>query len=112
MLFRASLHLAIDRLLYTDKSKMRTLPRWIWSDAGELYNIKGWWKQRIGEALWDKVISELSYTEEKLQTTTGLWFKAFTNGGHLHANCATEHHPSCNISKQRTIFKKDSRTLG
>lgn len=35
----------------------------------------------IGEALWDKVISELSYTEEELQTTTGLWFVIFQGKG-------------------------------
>lgn len=60
-----------------------------------------------GEALWNKVISELSFTEEELQTTTGLWFRAFAKGERLYVNSATEHTPSCNLSKQRTISKKD-----
>ena len=60
-----------------------------------------------GEALWNKVISELSFTEEELQTTTGLWFKVSANGERLFVDCATEHNPSCKISKQRRISKKD-----
>jgi len=53
-----------------------------------------------GEALWNKVISELSFTGEELQTTTGLWFKAFAKGERLYVNSAMNIlHPAIFLSK-------------
>jgi hypothetical protein len=60
-----------------------------------------------GEALWSRVISGLSSTGEELQTTTGLWFRASAQGERLYIDSATEQKPSCNLSMQRTISKKD-----
>ena len=59
------------------------------------------------EALWSKVVSGLSVEGEELQTTTGLWFKASGKGERLYIDSATEHAPSCNLSMQRSISKKD-----
>lgn len=60
-----------------------------------------------GETLWSRVISGLSSSGEDLQTTTGLWFRASVQGEKLYVDRTTEHTPSCNLSKQRVISKKD-----
>lgn len=60
-----------------------------------------------GEALWGRFITGLSTEGEELQTTTGLWFRASALGERLYIDSATEHTPSCNLSKQRSISKKD-----
>ena len=60
-----------------------------------------------GEALWSKVVSGLTAGGEELQTTTGLWFRASSQGERLFIDSATEHTPSCNLSMQRPISKKD-----
>lgn len=60
-----------------------------------------------GEALWSKVVSELPAAGEELQTTTGLWFRASSQGERLYIDIAAEHTPSCNLSMQRPISKKD-----
>lgn len=59
------------------------------------------------EALWDKVISGLSSSEEELQTKTGLWFRASSHDGRLFVDRATDNTPSSEISIQRSISKKD-----
>lgn len=60
-----------------------------------------------GEAIWSRAVSGLSSAEEELQTTTGLWFRASAQGERLYIDSATEHTPSCNLSKQRSISKRD-----
>ncbi|WP_416148946.1 hypothetical protein ACM26V_22190 [Salipaludibacillus sp. HK11] len=61
-----------------------------------------------GETLWSRVISGLSSSGEDLQTTTGLWFsRASVQGEKLYIDSTTERTPSCNLSKQRSISKKD-----
>ncbi len=60
-----------------------------------------------GEALWSRVVSGLPATGEELQTTTGLWFRASSQGEKLYIDSATEHMPSCNLSMQRPISKRD-----
>lgn len=59
------------------------------------------------EALWDIVISSLSSSGEELQTTTGLWFRAFSRNGRLYVGRATDNTPSSELSMQRTISEKD-----
>lgn len=59
-----------------------------------------------GETLWSRVITGLSSSGEDLQTTTGLWFRASVQGEKLYID-SSEHTPSCNLSKQRAISKKD-----
>lgn len=61
----------------------------------------------IGETLWNRVISGLPTEGEELQTTTGLWFRVSAEGERLYIDSATEHAPSCNLSIQRPISKKD-----
>lgn len=60
-----------------------------------------------GETLWIRVISGLSSAGEDLQTTTGLWFRASAQGEKLYIDSTTEHTPSCNLTRQRSISKKD-----
>lgn len=60
-----------------------------------------------GETLWSRVISGLSSSREDLQTTTVLWFRASVQGEKLYIDSTTERTPSCNLSKQRAISKKD-----
>ena len=60
-----------------------------------------------GATLWSRVISGLSSLGEDLQTTTGLWFRASFQGEKLYIDSTTEHKPSCNLSRQRAILKKD-----
>lgn len=60
-----------------------------------------------GAALWSNVVSGLSAGGEEIQTTTGLWFMASSQRGKLYIDSATENTPSCNLSMQRPISKKD-----
>jgi hypothetical protein len=59
------------------------------------------------EQLWDTIISKLSSTNEELQTTTGLWFKAYVKNGRLFVDGASDHSPSSRITKTRSITKND-----
>lgn len=61
----------------------------------------------IGDAVWISVITSLSPVGLELQTTTGLWFRASSSEGRLYVDRATEHVPSSNLSKQRTISRRD-----
>ncbi|PYG84917.1 hypothetical protein LY28_03451 [Ruminiclostridium sufflavum DSM 19573] len=60
-----------------------------------------------GEALWDSIISDISCSDVELQTTTGLWFRAFYERDKLYVGMAMKHTPSSNLSKQRQISKRD-----
>lgn len=60
-----------------------------------------------GEALWNIIISGLSSSGVELQTTTGLWFRGSSLDGRLYVDRATENTPSSELSKQRSISKKD-----
>ena len=60
----------------------------------------------VGEVLWNRIISELTQSEE-IQTTTGLWFRASSDNGKLCVDRATENAPSSELSIQRPISKKD-----
>lgn len=60
-----------------------------------------------GEALWNKVLTELSSEGEELQTRTGLWFRALVKGSNLFIDRAIEHAPSSNLSMARNITKND-----
>jgi hypothetical protein len=59
------------------------------------------------EALWNIVVSGISFSGEELQTTTGLWFRASFHDGRLYVDRATDNTPSSELSVQRSISKKD-----
>ncbi|MGD9676999.1 MAG: hypothetical protein AB7V16_01375 [Vulcanibacillus sp.] len=61
----------------------------------------------ISEKLWDNIISKLTSSENEIQTTTGLWFKAYVKEQRLFVDKANNHYPSSKLTKPRTITKKD-----
>lgn len=60
-----------------------------------------------GETLWDVIIDALIFSEEELQTTTGLWIRVSSSNGKLYVNRATRHEPSSKLTTERVISKKD-----
>lgn len=60
-----------------------------------------------GETLWNTFITTLSSLGEEIQTKTGLWFRASFCDGRLYIDNATDNKPSCKLSMQRVILKKD-----
>ena len=60
-----------------------------------------------GETLWNSVISGLTSQGEELQTTTGLWFTAYSEDGKLFVDRAVNHSPISEITQSRSITKKD-----
>ncbi|NLO90337.1 MAG: hypothetical protein GX088_08485 [Clostridia bacterium] len=59
------------------------------------------------EALWSRIISELSSSGEELQTRTELWFRTTAKRDSLFVDRAAENILSSNLSKPRIITKKD-----
>ena len=64
-----------------------------------------------GEQAWNIVILKLDFSSEELQTSTGLWFKAYTTDEYLFVDKSDNNDPSCNITKARKISKKDFITI-
>jgi len=60
-----------------------------------------------GEALWNRIIGVLPFSGEEMQTTTGLWFKASSNGSRLCVDRAVENAPFSKLTMKRSISKKD-----
>lgn len=60
-----------------------------------------------GETLWNMIVARLSDNDEELQTITGLWFLASSDGQRLFVDKSINNAPSSQISKQRVISKKD-----
>lgn len=60
-----------------------------------------------GEVLWDRIIEVLSVSGEEVQTTTGLWFIAASQNGRVCVDKALKNTPSSELSKKRSISKKD-----
>lgn len=59
------------------------------------------------QQIWNTLLSELSLTELELQTTTGLWFKAYVKNDRLFVDKTIDNTPSSQIAKPRTITKND-----
>lgn len=59
------------------------------------------------EQLWNSIVFGLSSSEEELQTTTGLWFRASSENDKLFVEQAVNHSPSSDLTKPRTISKRD-----
>jgi len=60
-----------------------------------------------GETLWNRILSNLSSSGDELQTTTGLWFRAISEGEKLFVDKAYNHSPTSELSMKRSISKKD-----
>lgn len=59
-----------------------------------------------GQLFWSKIIAQLTDGKE-IQTTRGLWFRAFVVNNNLYIDQAIDEIPSSQISKRRMITKKD-----
>jgi hypothetical protein len=60
-----------------------------------------------GETLWNRLVEVIPATGEEMKTGTGLWLKASSINGRLYVDRAVDHEPSSELTKQRSISKKD-----
>ena len=60
-----------------------------------------------GEALWEKILKELSGGGTEVQTKRGLWFRASTRDQRVRVDNAAGRLPSTRMTQPRTILKKD-----